>query len=96
MTFCGKKIINAHERDLTPAIRGVSPSDPTTNSETITWTSRMLLSIQPNYLKMSHPGQGMSATNINRDKNWDAIAWPSLHPSGKYNLHHERVEEQII
>ena len=45
---------------------------------------------------MSHPGQGMSATHINRDKNWDAKAWPSLHPSGKYNLHHERVEEQII
>ena len=30
-----------------------------------------------------------------RDKNWDAKAWPSLRLSGKYNLHHDRGEEQI-
>ena len=41
------------------------------------------------------PGQGMKATNIMRDRDWDAKAWPSLHPSGKFNLHHDRGDEKI-
>ena len=36
------------------------------------------------------PGQGKAPQNILTTENWDALAFPTKHPSGKYNLHHKR------
>ena len=36
------------------------------------------------------PGEGKIPTNIYLDDDWDIKAWPSLHPDGKYGLHHKR------
>ena len=36
------------------------------------------------------PGDGKTPKNIFMDVDWDIKAWPSLHPDGKYGLHHNR------
>ena len=36
------------------------------------------------------PGEGKTPMNLLREKDWDIKAWPSLHPDGKYGLHHKR------
>ena len=36
------------------------------------------------------PGEGKTPKNIFMDVDWDIKAWPSLHPDGKYGLHHNR------
>jgi hypothetical protein len=36
------------------------------------------------------PGEGKTPKNILMEKDWDIKAWPSLHPDGKYGLHHSR------
>ena len=37
------------------------------------------------------PGEGKRPSNIFLDTDWDIKAWPSLHPDGKYGLHHNRI-----
>ena len=36
------------------------------------------------------PGEGKTPCNILMDRDWDIKAWPSLHPDGKFGLHHKR------
>ena len=36
------------------------------------------------------PGEGKTPINFLNEKDWDIKAWPSLHPDGKYGLHHKR------
>ena len=35
-------------------------------------------------------GEGKTPTNILMDRDWDIKAWPTLHPDGKFGLHHKR------
>ena len=35
------------------------------------------------------PGEGKVPSNILMEKDWDIKGWPSLHPDGKFGLHHE-------
>ena len=37
------------------------------------------------------PGEGKTPSNIFMDVDWDIKAWPSLHPDGKYGIHHKRT-----
>ena len=36
------------------------------------------------------PGEGKVPSNILMEKDWDIKGWPSLHPDGKFGLHHKR------
>ena len=36
------------------------------------------------------PGEGKRPTNLMRDEFWDAKAFPTLYPTGKFGLHHPR------
>ena len=36
------------------------------------------------------PGEGKIPKNILTEDDWDIKAWPSLHPDGKFGLHHKR------
>ena len=36
------------------------------------------------------PGEGKIPQNILTTDNWDALAFPMKHPTGKFNLHHKR------
>ena len=39
------------------------------------------------------PGEGKIPTSLMRDSNWDVDAFPHLHPSGQYGLHHPRDQK---
>ena len=39
------------------------------------------------------PGEGKIPTSLMRDDTWDVDAFPQLHPSGKYGLHHPRDQK---
>ena len=36
------------------------------------------------------PREGKVPTNILMERDWDIKGWPSLHPDGKFGLHHKR------
>ena len=39
------------------------------------------------------PGEGKIPTNLMRDTNWDVDAFPHLHPTGQFGLHHPREQK---
>ena len=39
------------------------------------------------------PGEGKIPTSLMRDSNWDVDAFPHLHPTGRYGLHHPRDQK---